>query len=301
MLRAGIDIGTNTILMLIADVSETGSIRVLEDHVRVVRLGQEVDKNRLFHPDAMDRARHCFQEYATILKKYPGVAIRAVATSGSRDAKNSEEFFAEIQHDTGIAIRIISGEEEALMSFRGAFAPGDLPADQAAVLDIGGGSTEVVGLLSGTTNLFRYSFDLGCVRLTERFLHSDPPSQEQVTALVTYVRAELSKQSAALKGLEKTLVGVAGTATYLASSHLGLQTFDPEKVHFTKLKRADIAQLVDRFTYMTAAQRLGIGGMDKGRADVILGGALLLREFLQEAELEEMLVSVRGLRFGAVL
>lgn len=303
-LRAGIDVGTNTILLLVADVDgERGRIdRVLEDHVRVVRLGQGVDKNRAFLPEAMDRARACFREYAQTLRKYPGVEVRAVATSGSRDAVNSEDFFEEVRREAGIAVRVISGEEEAQLSFRGAL-PGDA-ADPAsiAVLDIGGGSTEIVGKEERGEALFRYSFDMGCVRLSERFLLSDPPEDSQIQKLQDFVREELAKQAhivQALKGRE--LVGVAGTATYLASSALGLDRFDPEKVHGASLTRDSVRSLRERFQRLPAAQRLGIGGMDRGRADVIVAGASILEEVLVAARLSGLTVSVRGLRYGAVL
>lgn len=300
MIRAGIDIGTNTILLLVADVAE-GSLRVLEDHVRVVRLGQGVDKNRAFHPDAMQRARACFAEYAEVLKKYPGIKVRAVATSGSRDAKNSADFFSQMKAEYGISIEVISGEEEALLSFKGALPQGAMDPNSIAVLDIGGGSAEIVGLKE-QGDLFRYSFDMGCVRLTERFLHSNPPTEKEKNDLLVYVRAELEKQSSLLQKIsEKTLVGVAGTATYLASSALGLHKFDVEKVHGYHLTLQKIESLIESFSKKSSAERLGIGGMDKGRADVILGGALLLREIMLKANKQELLTSVRGLRFGAVL
>jgi exopolyphosphatase/guanosine-5'-triphosphate,3'-diphosphate pyrophosphatase len=302
LLRAGIDIGTNTILLLVAKLEAGKPLEVVEDHVRVVRLGQGVDQSRAFHPDALARARACFAEYAAILKKYPGIEVRAYATSGSRDAKNSAEFFAEVKKDYGIPVRVISGEEEAQLSFQGA-QPGDGmdPADMA-VLDIGGGSSEIVGLKPNQKDLFRYSFDMGCVRLSERYLKSDPATPAQIQELQKFIRSEFSKQKEILSSIKgKKLVGVAGTATYLASSFLGLSKFDPEKVHGTKLTKNNINLLIERFKGMKAADRLGIGGMDRGRADVILAGAYILEEFMEAAKVESLQVSVRGLRFGAVL
>lgn len=303
MLRAGIDIGTNTILLLIAEVQDGRVVRVLEDHVRVVRLGQAVDKNRAFHPDALDRARKCFAEYAAILDRYPRIDVQAVATSGSRDAKNSGEFFAEIENKYRIPVRVISGEEEALLSFQGALSGESSPAGSMAVLDIGGGSTEIVGQSrSSEKELFRYSFDMGCVRLTERFLPSDPPVGSQIQELESFVKSELNKQAGLLQGVsEKELVGVAGTATYLASSALGLSKFDPEKVHGAVLSLENIETLVQKFSQLKAEERLGIGGMDKGRADVIVAGALILKHVLKAAGLEKLRVSTRGLRYGAIL
>lgn len=300
-LRAGIDIGTNTILLLIARV-ENGEIQdVLEDHVRVVRLGQGVDKNRAFHPDAMERGMACFREYRALLDKYPGIEVRAVATSGSRDAKNSGEFFSRVKAETGISIRVISGEEEALMSFRGALSKGGVDERSVAVLDIGGGSTEVVGL-NPLGELFRYSFDMGCVRLQERFLKSDPPEEAQVEELRRFVKAELAEQPEILQALQgKRLIGVAGTATYLAAAAHGLREFIPEKVDGSMLTKRDLHALIGRFRMMNTEQRLGIGGMDRGRADVIVAGALILEEVLLASGLSEMQASVRGLRYGAVL
>ncbi len=300
MLRAGIDIGTNTILLLIAEV-ETGRVaRVLEDHVRVVRLGQGVDKNRAFHPDALVRARKCFAEYAEILKKYPGITVIAAATSGSRDAGNSAEFFEEVRKSYGIPIKVISGEEEARVSFLGSVPEGKNPGE-FAVLDIGGGSTEIVGQEENGT-LFRHSFDLGCVRMTERFLKTDPVTPGELAELETYVKAELGKKEGVLRQAgKKKMIAVAGTATYLASSSLGLTKFDPERVHMTEVSREKIAELLKKFQPLTAKQRIGIGGMDPGRADVILGGAVILKEILASTDLKSVTVSVRGLRYGLVL
>lgn len=274
-------------------------MRVLEDHVRVVRLGQAVDRNRAFHPDAMERALACFRDYREVLDKYPGIDVRAAATSGSRDARNSAEFFARVERETGIRIRVISGDEEAQVSFRGALSGGGDPR-RVAVLDIGGGSTEIVGLTD--PGLFRFSFDMGCVRLTERFLHSDPPAPAELGAMRAFVKNELAKQNAILgrvRGLE--LVGVAGTATYVASSALGLGQFEPERVDGARVSLAQVRALAAKFAGMTAATRLGLGGMDRGRADVIVAGAVILEEALTACGLEGYTASVRGLRYGLVL
>ena len=223
-LRAGIDIGTNTILLLIAEVEDAKVKRVLEDHVRVVRLGQGVDQNRIFHPEAMQRAMDCFRDYAKILGTYPAIDVRAVATSGSRDAKNSAEFFARVAKETGICIRVISGEEEALLSFRGAMPDSALDPEAIAVLDIGGGSTEIVGMeKKGVDRLFRFSFDMGCVRLTERFLSSDPPQDSQIHTLRNFVKEELAKKNDILEALRgRELVGVA-TVNCRVGADLGLR------------------------------------------------------------------------------
>jgi exopolyphosphatase / guanosine-5'-triphosphate,3'-diphosphate pyrophosphatase len=319
MLRAGIDIGTNTILLLIAEVEGGRVQRVIEDHVRVVRLGQGVDKNRIFHPEAMERARACFRDYSEVLKRYPKIEIRAVATSGSRDAKNSAEFFREIEEAYGIPVRVISGMEEAWMSFAGALSGESRDPERLAVIDIGGGSTEIVGQRNHSKmhlkdcheptsthqkadGLFRFSFDMGCVRLTERFLHSDPPQASEIQKLRAFVKEELAGQQEIVMGLRgKELVGVAGTATYLASSALGLTKFDVDKVQGAELTLEAVVSLEKRFSTLKSAERLGIGGMDKGRADVIVAGCIILEETMRAAGFSHLSASVRGLRFGAVL
>ncbi len=297
-LRAGIDIGTNTILLLIARV-DGKKVEVVEDHVRVVRLGQGVDQNRAFHPDAIERAKKCFAEYQQILQNYPGIDVRALATSGSRDARNSAEFFQLVEKQYGIRVRVISGEEEAQVSFSGALSDG-MDEANVAVLDIGGGSSEIVG--KEGNGLFRFSFDMGCVRLSERFLKSDPATPQEVANLQKFIQQELAKESGILQKVRgKHLIGVAGTATYLAAASLGLDKFIPEKVHGHWVSKTDVDKLIERFLPLTAAQRLGMGGMDKGRADVIVAGAFILSAILAETGLEGFEASVRGLRYGAVL
>lgn len=299
MIRAGIDIGTNTILLLVAEVEGGKVTRVLEDHVRVVRLGQGVDKNRVFAPEAMERARACFRDYAEILKKYPGIPLRAAATSGSRDARNSAEFFSEIERTNGIKIEVISGEEEAETSFRGS-APEGVDREKITVLDIGGGSTEIVGFDKG--EMFRVSFNIGCVRLTERFLAHDPPWEEEMLDLEDLVEGMFKKYETLFgKVRGKRMIAVAGTPTYLSSANLGLKQFDPEKIHGSKLTKADLDALIENLGRLPASERLGLGGMDKGRADVILAGALILRQVLKYADLPHVDVSVRGLRYGLAL
>jgi exopolyphosphatase/guanosine-5'-triphosphate,3'-diphosphate pyrophosphatase len=299
-LRAGIDIGTNTILLLIAEVENGAVTKVLEDHVRVVRLGQGVDKARAFHPDAMDRAMVCFREYAAQIRRYPGIEVRAVATSGSRDASNSGSFFGRVERETGIKVHVISGEEEARLSLLGTLPNDKRALREMAVLDIGGGSTEIVAVKD--EGLVRYSFDMGCVRLTERFLPSDPPAASELARVRDFVRAELAKQPAVLAGvLGRELVGVAGTATYLASSKLELTKFEPLRVDGTKVTASEVRDLTALFAKMTAEQRRGVGGMDKGRADVIVAGAIILGEILETLGLQSYTASVRGLRYGAVL
>ena len=300
MIRAGIDIGTNTVLLLVAEV-EDGQIKtVLEDRVRVVRLGKGVDVERNFLPEAMTRAHQAFEAYSRVLQEYPGCKLRAVATSGSRDARNAPDFFAEMSGILHSPIEIISGEEEAQLSFAGALSDRE-DAANAAVLDIGGGSTEVIAAGADGT-LLRKSFDVGCVRMFERHLHSDPHAEAELEALREDVRAELSGQADLLQELGgRDWIGVAGTATYICSAVLNCRRFDPDAVHATVITLNQISSIRKTLSEMTAAERLGVGGMDHGRADVIVAGAIILEEFLKAAGRDKLQVSVRGLRYGLVL
>lgn len=298
MLRAGIDIGTNTILLLVAEVTGKG-VTVKEDHLTVVRLGQGVDKNKKFHPEALARADACFAHYQKILAQYPGIDIRAIATSGSRDASDSPTYFASVKERFGIEVQVVSGPLEAKLSFYGALSGLEDDPKTIAVLDIGGGSTEIVALDQG--ELVRHSFDLGCVRMTERFL-SDPATPEELKKLRDYIRDTIDQKNALLQRVrDKKLVGVAGTATYLASIHLGLSKFDPLKVDGARVTREELKGLEERLCALTAKEKIGLGGMDQGRADVIASGAIILGAVMDASGMKSYQASVRGLRFGAVL
>lgn len=298
-LRAGIDIGTNTILLLIAEV-EGNTIRPVVDAVKVVRLGEGVDKNRAFAPAAMDRAQACFQEYGKILQEHGVEHCRAVATSGSRDAENSAAFFRDMQPVLGFPIEVISGEEEAELSFLGALCEKEKP-DNYALIDIGGGSTEFV-CRGDDGDLVRKSFDLGCVRMKERFLHHDPATPEEIQAVQKNVEEVFDQDAEIWSAIQgKRLMGVAGTATYLSSANLELEEFDAEQVNGSSLSIEAIRELRKTMQEMTAEDRLGMGGMDSGRADVIVGGAIVLEEALKRSGHDEVEISVRGLRYGLVL
>lgn len=300
--RAGIDIGTNTILLLVAEVDPIRRLvtRILRDEVRVVRLGEGVDKHHEFQAEAMRRGERAFREYAEILAAYPGVDCRAAATSGSRDARNSPAYFQEMAEVLGHPIRVISGAEEAEVSFRGATSDRS-DGERFAVIDIGGGSTEFIAC-EQNSGLLKHSFDVGCVRMAERFLRHDPATSSELTALRENVARVFQEKQDLFAGLRgRPLLAVAGTATYLASTALGLTRFDPDKVHGSNISFAQLLQLRKRLELVSTAERLGLGGMDQGRADVIVAGAIILEEAMLALGARQAEVSVRGLRYGLVL
>lgn len=297
MRKASIDLGTNTALLLVADV-EGGEVRlVLHDQSTMVRLGQDVDRTRRLHPDAAARTLACLRGYAA---KAASLGVKpsdvvAVATATARDAENGPEFFAQVARETGLVFRTISGDEEAAAMFRGGLLPGMSP-ERSAVIDIGGGSTEFRAVGRGI------SLRMGSVRFTERFLKSDPVSDAEFWAARDAIDGTLAEARAWRDAIprETELVGVAGTVVTLAQAHLGLSRFDPAAIDGTELTRGDIHRLVEELKWRTVAERTLLPGVEPGRADVILAGALVLWRSLEVLGFPRLRASTRGLRFGVL-
>lgn len=301
MIRAAVDLGTNTCLLLIAELDERhmGAERIhpVSDHSTIVRLGQGVDQDRKLRPEAMDRALQCLKEYAQKVRKQgidPREAV-CVATSQARDAANGAEFFAKVESETGFRFRVISGEEEARLTFLGALLPGMRP-EASAVIDIGGGSTELISASGGK------SLDIGSVRFTERFLKSDPVIDEEFWACQDAIDSALNSLQQWRSGLseETELVAVAGTATTLAAYFLGLKQFNAAEIDGVELTRGDIHRMVEELKWRTVRERSALSGIDPGRADVILAGALILWRAMELLNFRSCRVSTRGLRFGVI-
>ena len=299
MIRITLDLGTNTCLMLIVEVDPKTSkiLKVLHDESRIVRLGQGVDQNRKFHPDAMQRALTALLEYSSLVKQL-GIDPRSalcVATSQARDAQNSAEFFKEVEHKAGFRFQVISGEDEARLTFLGALLPGMSP-EHAAVIDIGGGSTEIISLHE------KKSIDVGSVRYTERFLHSDPVTDEEFWQCQESIDQELEVFLAWRKSLKQApqVVAVAGTVTTLAAWYMGLNRFDAQKIDGLTLTRGDIHRMVEELKWRNTQERRRLPCMEPMRADVILAGAMILWRIMELLDLPECVISTRGLRYGAL-
>lgn len=297
--RSSIDLGTNTCLLLIADwpkgASEPRS--VIGDYATVVRLGQGVDRNRRLDPEAMERTLRCLRDYSLKVRAAgadPSETV-ALATSQARDSSNGPEFFDRIQRETGFCFRIISGEQEADRTFIGALLPGMDPA-RSAVIDIGGGSTEITAL-----ERHGRSLDIGSVRFTERFLRSDPVTDEEFWAAQEAIDEEVSTLRSWRESLapEAKLVAVAGTATTLAAWHLELAHFDAARIDQVVLSRGDVHRMVEELKWRTIGERCKLG-IERGRADVLLAGALILWRALELLNFAEVRISTRGLRYGAL-
>ena len=283
---AAIDCGTNSIRLLIADVKDTNGHPELIDIVRemrVVRLGQGVDATGWLAEAALDRTFAATEEYARLIKKHKAEKIRFVATSATRDAGNRQVFVDGIKDRLGVLPEVVTGDEEAALSFRGAAnATGPLgPEDRVLVVDLGGGSTEcVLGTLDGVTAA--KSVDIGCVRMTERHLGSNPPTDEQQRQVLQDVDEAMDSVVRVVPLSHTThLVGVAGTITTVTALAMGLKSYDPHAIHGSTMSVDAVVKACKELTGMTKKERAKLGFMHEGRVDVIGGGALVWRRVIE--------------------
>jgi exopolyphosphatase/guanosine-5'-triphosphate,3'-diphosphate pyrophosphatase len=282
---AGIDCGTNSIRLLVADVDPaTGALVDVERTMEVVRLGQGVDRTGRIAPEALERALDATRRYADRCSELGVEAIRYVATSATRDAENRQEFVDGVRTAIGVEPEVIDGAEEARLSFRGATGVlGSRHPGPLLVVDLGGGSTELV--LGTDAPIAAYSMDVGCVRMTERHLHSDPPTTSEIAAAAADVRAALDAASAMVP-LERTmtLVGLSGTVTTVTAHALGLPRYDPLVIDGTVLPVEVVLAAADDLLHRTHAQRAALGFMHPGRVDVIGAGALVWAEVVRRVQ-----------------
>lgn len=289
---AAIDCGTNSIRLLITESApgDGGAMRELDRRLEMVRLGQDVDATGEFHPDALERTFAATEAFSEAIKDagVPTSAVRFVATSAARDAANRDDFFAGIEQRLGVVPEIITGEEEAQLSYSGAVAGVGPRAEPVLVMDIGGGSTELI-VGRGDSVEQAVSLDLGSVRLRERLLSADPPTARQLADARELIGAQLDAHLE-LSGVQ-TWVGVAGTATTLAGVHLGLETYDREAVHGCAIDISDVIALCDLMASSTVADLRVMPSMHPKRADVISGGALICAQVASRLGVSELIVS----------
>jgi exopolyphosphatase/guanosine-5'-triphosphate,3'-diphosphate pyrophosphatase len=309
MSRVGaIDCGTNSIRLLIADQVD-GRLRDVHREMRIVRLGQGVDATGQFAPEALARTKAALVDYAELLRNFEVPKVRMVATSAARDVANREEFFGMTAEVLGAVVpgavaEVITGTEEAALSFHGAVDELDPASAPFVVVDLGGGSTEVV---VGSREVdASFSADIGCVRLTERCLHSDPPTATEIAAAREVVREGLGQ---ALRVVPvdgaRTWVGVAGTMTTLSALAQKMTTYDSDAIHLSKVGFDDLLGVCDELITMTRAQRAALGPMHEGRVDVIGGGAIIVEELADvlgaRAGINELVVSEHDILDGIAL
>lgn len=295
---AAIDVGTNTVLMLVARRHTDGSLTPIEEVYRTPRLGTGVDATGALHADAIARAIGVIEEYRAIAMTHSVERIIVCGTSAVRDASNRKEFVAEVLRRTGLSLEVLSGQEEAFWSFRGTMS-GLEQTSRVLVLDIGGGSTELIlGDAGGIAN--RCSLNIGAVRLTERCFRHDPPTPAEINEAGALIDNALDT-ARHLHDPEARLVAVAGTPTTLATLAQGLTTFSQKAVAGYTMRRPDIENLWDRLHCLAATQIRRLSEVLEGRADVITAGTLILRKVMDRFMFGTMIVSDRGLRYGLLL
>jgi len=297
---AAIDCGTNSIRLLVADMPDapgeplTDLVRLME----IVRLGEGVDRTGELSPAAIERTRVALAAYADQIQDLKADRVRMVATSASRDASNAADFRKMVTETLGAAPEVISGDEEARLSFAGAV--NGLPTTFESpylVVDIGGGSTEFVTGVSAAERAL--SVDIGCVRMTERHLHDDPPTGDQIAAATADITAAVDRALDAVPGrAAKTLVGLAGSVTTVTAIALGLDAYRPERIHHARISYAQVAAVTSKLLAVTSAERLEFPVMHPGRADVIGAGALVLRTIMERAGMDAVVASEHDILDG---
>lgn len=301
MRLAGVDIGTLTCRLLIADLPPGGSLLELRSERRILRLGEGVDQTKGLSLAAMDRVIQCLREWREIIDASHVDATAVVATSAVRDAANRDEFLDRVKREAGFDVEIISGDEEArrtLLGIRSGLLPG---VTDVLALDIGGGSTEFILDRAGQKPVVR-SIDIGVVRLCERLLHHDPPTDDELRQAHEWVARETKAAVAGMGHYQAaTFVGTAGTITSLAAMAQKLPTYEPARIHNYQLQLSTIQETEQTLLSRNKADRSGLPGLEKGREEVIVAGAIIIRTIMETLGMSAVLVSDLGLREGVLL
>lgn len=296
---ATIDIGTNTVLLLVADVTADGEIDTLAYEQRLPRLGRGVDEHRHITREAMEAVTKVLMEYRVISTSYNAEKVIACGTSAVRDAENRDQFVSYIKATTGLDVTVLSGEEEALLTYRGALSGVRDVYDKAAVIDIGGGSTEVI-VGDRMAVHHRASLDIGSVRVTERYLKHDPPETEEIEHVLAAVQEEFRRLSS-FDFSRTMLVGVAGTVTTVAGLAQGLLSFERSKIAGYRLSKDSVAWVYRMLRMKSSKQIRELSDVTEGRADILLAGVLILQEFMERFRFEGIITSERGIRYGLAI
>ncbi|MCX5722278.1 MAG: Ppx/GppA phosphatase family protein [Nitrospirae bacterium] len=298
---AGVDIGTLTCRLLIADLPPEGKLTEVRSERRILRLGEGVDQSKRLSVAAMDRVIQCLKEWRGLIDEAQVDRVSAVATSAVRDAGNRDEFLDRVKREAGFEVELISGDEEArrtLLGIRSGLPDG---VTDVLALDIGGGSTEFILDRPGQKLVVR-SIDIGVVRLRERMLHHDPPTADEVQQARAWVVRETTAAVIGMGGYQAaTFVGTAGTITSLAAMAQKLPTYEPARIHNYQLQLSTIQELEQTLLNRKKADRAGLPGLEKGREEVIAAGAIIIRTIMETLGMSEVLVSDLGLREGVLL
>ena len=296
---AAIDIGTNTVLLLVAERGPGGELVAVEERATITRLGQSVDKTRRLAPEAIERTNAALSDYAAIIDRLGAKRVDVVGTSAMRDAGGGDEVRAHVKAKLGVEARTISGDEEARLTFAGALSGiGDIAAGtKVRVFDIGGGSTEVVHAARGAEALeYAHSYDVGSVRLTERHVTTDPPTAGEMAAM----RASAKAAFASVPAYDSPVppVGIAGTMTTLAALSLEMASYDGARVHGLTLPVTELERVAKNLARVKLDERSKLRGLEPKRADVIIAGSLVALAYLEHVGATSVTISDRGVRWG---
>jgi exopolyphosphatase / guanosine-5'-triphosphate,3'-diphosphate pyrophosphatase len=296
---AAIDIGTNTVLLLVAERDPSGQLVAVSERATITRLGEGVDKTRVLAPAAIERTNAAIDRYAEIVHELGVERVDVVGTSAMRDAGGGDAVRAHVKSKLGVEARTISGGEEARLTFAGALSgiTSVVPSSHVRVFDIGGGSTEIVHGERGKPDvLFAHSYDVGSVRLTERHVKNDPPT----TAELETMREEAKAAIASVPAFDSNVppIGIAGTMTTLAAVSLQMTTYDGARVHGLTMPVTEIERVVAELARLPLAERSVVPGLEPKRADVIVAGGLIALAYLEHAGAREVMISDRGVRWG---
>ena len=302
---ASIDIGTVTCRMLVVDADESG-LRELTREYAITNLGEGVDATGELKPEAIDRVVRAIDGFLAVRDSlstpdHPVVRTVAVATSAARDARNAADFAARLR-ERGIELSVIPGSREAALSFSGASI--DFPGERLMVVDVGGGSTEVVMGTGGAEPLCAHSFNVGCRRVTEKFLASDPPALEELARARAWIREQMASwfaDQAKEAALLERVVAVAGTATTVVSIRERMETYDSSRVHKALVSRQDLLEVYERLAVLPLSERMQVVGLDPKRAPVMVAGLLILLEVLDFAGIDAFTVSETDILHGITL
>lgn len=297
---ASLDLGTNSTRVLVARPTD-GDLEVLDRRMTITRLGQGVGASGRLAPEAIERTLDCLRGYRRILDRHGVGRVRVAATSASRDAANRDEFFDAVEALIGTRPELLAGDEEGRLSFRGATRELDPATGPFLVVDIGGGSTE---LIAGTDRVDGVmSVDIGCVRLTEKFLLHDPPQPEELTACISLSEAYLDDVVREIPAVAeaRTLVGLAGTITTVAAVEIGLETYDRDRIHHFRLTHDAAEDVFRTLATESRADRIHNPGLEEARADVIVAGCCVLVAVFRHFGFDEMIVSESDILDGLAL
>ncbi len=301
MRLAGVDIGTLTCRLLIADLSPGGGLIEVRSDRRILRLGEGVDQTKQLSVAAMDRVLQCLKEWRELIDAARIDAVAVVATSAVRDATNRDEFLDRVKREAGFEVELIPGEEEARRTMLGIRSGLSQGMTDVLALDIGGGSTEFMLDRPGQPPIVR-SIDIGVVRLCERLLYHDPPTDGEVCQAREWVARETKAAVAGMDSYQAaTFVGTAGTITSLAAMAQKLSTYEPARIHNYRLQLTTIQELEQTLLSRKKADRTDLPGLEQGREEVIAAGAIIIRTIMETIGMSAVLVSDLGLREGVLL